>query len=55
MNSKSIIWICMSIGSAAGSYIPLLWGSDYFSFSSVFFTAVGGILGVWVGYRINTY
>ncbi len=49
MNSKSLIWIFLSIGSAVGGYIPTLWGAGLFSFSSVIFTAVGGILGIYLG------
>jgi len=53
MNSKSLIWIFMAIGSTIGGYIPTLWGSGFFSFSSVILTAVGGILGIWLGYRLS--
>ncbi len=52
---KSMIWIGMGIGSFVGSYIPLLWGAGYFSFSSVVFTAIGGFFGIWVGYKIGSY
>lgn len=53
-NMKSVIYVCMIIGSALGSYIPLLWGAGYFSFSSVILTAIGGFFGIWVGYRISS-
>ncbi len=43
----------MAIGSAIGSYIPALWGDSLFSFSSVLLTAVGGILGIWLGYKLS--
>ncbi len=43
----------MAIGSAIGGAIPTLWGAGYFSFSSVILTAVGGILGVWVGFKLS--
>lgn len=55
MNSKSIIWICMIIGSSAGGYIPMLWGSNYFSSSSILCTAIGGLFGIWLGFRISNY
>lgn len=43
----------MTIGGTAGAYIPLLWGDSGFSFSSVVFSAVGGILGIWLGYKLG--
>lgn len=39
------------IGSSLGSMIPMLWGDGIFSLSSVFFTAIGGIVGIYLGYR----
>lgn len=53
MNSKSLIWIFMAIGSAVGGYIPALWGEGFLSFSSVILTAVGGIIGIWVGFKLS--
>ena len=43
----------MIIGSVAGGYIPLLWGDSAFSVASVLFSAVGGFLGIWAGYKIG--
>jgi hypothetical protein len=53
MNSKSIIWIFMIIGSTIGSFIPTLWGAGFLSISSVLLTAVGGMLGIWLGFRLS--
>jgi len=53
MNSKSIIWLFMLIGSTVGGFIPTLWGSGFLSMSSVLMTAAGGILGIWLGFRIS--
>ncbi|MCX6752380.1 MAG: hypothetical protein NTZ87_02675 [Candidatus Nomurabacteria bacterium] len=53
MNSKSLIWIFMAIGSAIGGFIPTLWGAGFLSMSSVLLTAVGGILGIWLGYKLS--
>ncbi len=53
MNAKSLIWVFMGIGSTIGAYIPELWGAGMFSFSSVILTAVGGILGIYVGYKLS--
>jgi len=53
MSRKTLVWIGLSIGSVAGGYVPLLWGADMFSFSSVLFSAIGGILGIWLGFRLG--
>ncbi len=55
MNAKTIIWICLFIGSTIGGYIPSLWGEGFISMSSVLLTAVGGIAGIYIGYRISRY
>ena len=53
MSRKRLIWIGLSIGSIAGGYLPLLWGADTFSFSSILFSALGGGLGIWLGFRLG--
>jgi hypothetical protein len=53
MGSKKLIWLGMFIGSAIGGYVPSLWGDSLLSFSSVLLTAVGGILGIWAGFKLS--
>lgn len=53
MNSKSIIWIGVFVGSTIGGFIPSLWGADFLSMSSVIFTAIGGFAGIWLGYKLS--
>lgn len=53
MNSKSLIMIGLMVGSIVGGYIPRLWGEGLFSFSSVIFTAIGSIIGIWIAYKID--
>lgn len=53
MSRRSLIWIMMSVGSFVGGYIPSLWGAGFASFSSVIFTAVGGLAGIWLGFRLG--
>lgn len=43
----------MAIGSAIGGYIPALWGDSFFSVWSVILTAVGGIAGIWIGFKLS--
>ncbi|MBU0705771.1 hypothetical protein KJ657_01010 [Patescibacteria group bacterium] len=53
MSSKSFIWIGMFVGSAIGAYVPSLWGDGAFTFTSAISTAVGGLLGIWVGFKLG--
>ena len=53
MSSKSIIMVFMVVGSTVGSLIPSMWGDNMFSFWSVILTAVGGIFGIWLGYKLS--
>ena len=41
------------IGSTIGSMIPMLWGDDFLSFSSVILTAVGASIGVYIGWHMG--
>ncbi len=43
----------MVLGSAVGGFIPSLWNSGMFSMSGVFTTAIGGIIGIYLGWRIG--
>lgn len=52
MSDKSIIYIFIFVGSTVGSFIPNLWGAGFLSFSSIIFSAIGGLLGIWLGYKL---
>ena len=45
----------MFVGSTIGGLIPELWGEGFLSFSSIILTAVGGIIGIWAGFKISNY
>ena len=53
MSSKSLIMIGLVVGSTLGSYVPRLWGAGWLSFASVFLGGLGGLLGIWAGYKIS--
>ncbi|MBX4192027.1 hypothetical protein KW798_00890 [Candidatus Parcubacteria bacterium] len=46
-------WAAILIGSTVGGLIPLIWGAGFFSFSSMLFSAVGAIVGIWVAYQVH--
>ncbi len=43
----------MTFGSIAGGYVPALWGGDAFSISAIWWSGLGGILGIWFGFRMG--
>lgn len=53
MDTKKFVWIGMMAGSAIGNYIPLLWGGSSLSFASIILGMVGGILGIWGGFKLG--
>ncbi len=48
-----MLWVWVGVGSTIGSWIPTLWGAGLFSFSSMFFGAVGAFAGIWLNYRLS--
>ena len=53
MERSRLIWIGLFVGSAIGGYVPALWGAGILSFSSVIGSAIGGVAGIWLGYRLG--
>ena len=50
---SKFIWLGLLIGSTIGSYVPILWGGGLFSFSSLMFGIIGGIIGIFLGFKIG--
>lgn len=55
MSRKTLIWIGIFVGSTIGGFVPMLWHAGLFSLSSVLFSTIGGVIGIWVGYRLSEY
>ncbi len=51
--TKKLIYLFLFIGSTIGGYAPLLWGGSAFSMSSLILSGVGGLVGIYVGYRFG--
>ncbi len=49
MSRKTFIWGGLFIGSSLGGLVPNLWGSGIFSMSAILVSAVGGVLGIFLG------
>jgi hypothetical protein len=51
---KTFIWGGIFIGSTIGGFIPALWGGNaVFSMSSVVLSGVGGLVGLWAGFKVG--
>jgi len=50
---KLFVGLGMIVGSIAGGYIPVLFGAGFFSLSSIITSAIGGLLGIYIGYKIG--
>ena len=53
MSPKVLIYIGMTIGGYVGGYIPTLWGDGYLSMSSIFLSLIGGIAGIFIGFKVS--
>jgi hypothetical protein len=49
---KKLIMLAMIVGSTIGGYLPTFFGVSAFSATSIFAGAIGGILGIWLSYKI---
>ena len=45
----------MVAGSIVGGYLPVLFGSNAFSLMSIFGNLIGGLLGIWAGFKAYNY
>lgn len=53
MSPRSLIWIGVIVGSTIGGFIPELWGAGIFSISSVILSTIGGLAGIWLGFKVS--
>ncbi len=51
MSAKTAVMLGMIVGSSIGGYVPLLIGISPFSLTSIFTTAIGGIIGIIIVYK----
>lgn len=51
--SKKLIFAGMLIGSWAGGYVPTLWGTGFLSFSSILWSGIGGLIGIYAGFKLG--
>ena len=49
---SKFIWLGVFLGGLAGGFIPSLWGADYFSMAGTIWSTIGGLVGIWLGYKV---
>jgi len=49
---KKVVMLGMVFGSFIGGWLPTLFGVSAFSFISVLTGALGGIIGIWITFRM---
>ena len=50
---SKMIWLGAIVGSTAGGYVPALFGADLISMSGVIGSIIGGLVGVFAGYKLG--
>lgn len=50
---KKIILLTASFGGVVGGYIPIMFGASSFGGWSILGALVGGIVGIWIGLKIQ--
>lgn len=54
MNITKIIYICLTIGGITGGYLgSLIDHGGGFGVWSIVFSAIGGGIGIWVGFKLS--
>lgn len=49
---KKIILLGMFFGSSIGGYIPCIFGASVFSLSSIISGGIGGLLGIYLTFKL---
>jgi uncharacterized membrane protein YeaQ/YmgE (transglycosylase-associated protein family) len=55
MDTRHLIWIGVLVGSFVGGWIPTLWGAPAFSMSGIVGSTIGGLVGIYLGYKISSW
>lgn len=52
MSAKTLVMIGMVVGSIIGGFVPSLWGDGLLSYASLIGNGIGGILGIFIAYKL---
>ena len=53
MSPRRLIWIGAMAGSTLGGMLPCLWHASAFSLSGFAFSIIGGLAGIWAGWKLS--
>ena len=53
MSSKKMIGVGMFVGSLVGGYVPVLFGVGGLSFIPLVTSAIGGVIGIYLAYKLT--
>jgi hypothetical protein len=53
MERKKLVWVGVMVGSTVGGFVPSLWDSGFISMSGVIGSALGGILGIYIAWKLS--
>ncbi len=53
MDRKKLVWIFMTVGGFLGGWIPTFWDSSFISMSGIIGSAIGGFLGIYIGFKLS--
>jgi uncharacterized membrane protein YeaQ/YmgE (transglycosylase-associated protein family) len=52
MQNNRLTWLLALVGGAIGGYLPALWGVSGFTFTTLLFNTIGGLLGIWIAFKL---
>ena len=55
LTPKRLIVIGMIAGSVLGGWLPSLWGAGGITMSAMIGSTIGGLAGIWAGWKISQY
>ena len=53
MSAKRLTWIGAIVGSTVGGLVPGLWHGSMLSMWGFVLSTVGGVAGIWVGWKLS--
>lgn len=51
--TKMFIWLGLAVGSTVGGFIPSLWGGETLSLAGILLSMLGGVAGIFAGYKLG--
>ena len=45
----------MIVGSIIGGYLPVLFGLSALSYTTILTSGLGGLIGIWLGYKLSNF